>query len=132
MHDVTHPAGSAIATAVADRCLLSTKTLVSVLSLNALGNDAPLFTLDASSGPVHEHLTENRAAVTTSAPLFFGQGIDDEVIPISMQRATAERLAGRADMLVYEYPGRTHMGVIDADSPLIDDLYTWADEILLD
>ncbi|WP_159502357.1 S9 family peptidase [Microbacterium sp. 18062] len=61
------------------------------------------------------------------SPLFLGQGVEDEVIPIDMQRTLEAALCERGRAVeTREYPGRTHMGVIAEGAPLIDDLYAWA------
>ncbi|MFC5433409.1 alpha/beta fold hydrolase [Microbacterium suwonense] len=124
---VVHPAGTAIVDAMASRCAVDSTMLASVLSASAVAHDAPLFALDLESGPIAERLGRNIADGIVPAPLFLGQGVDDEVIPISMQRALAASLneAGR-DVEVREYEGRSHMGVVAAGSPLIDDLFAWA------
>lgn len=131
MTDIVHPAGLAIVDALASRCATDPTMLASALSAFAVSGDAPLFSFDFDAGPVHDRLSQNIADGIVPAPLFLGQGVDDEVIPISMQRALGAVLeeAGR-DVVVHEYAGRNHMGVVAADSPLIDDLYDWADAVL--
>ena len=48
-----------------------------------------------------------------------------------MQRTLAASVCATGRTLeVHEYPGRTHLGVIAEDSPLIPDLFAWADRIL--
>ena len=126
-----HPAGQGIVEAFAGRCVTSPSTVMSVLVAAALGADAPLYRIDVTTGPIRDRLRENIADGNVPIPLFLGQGIDDEVIPIDMQRQLASRLceAGRA-VEEREYPGRSHMGVIAADSPLVDEIFVWADSIL--
>ena len=123
-----HPAGHGIVRAFASRCVAERPTLISVLMAASLSADAPLYRIDVSAGATHDRLAENVADGLVPAPLFLGQGVEDEVIPIEMQRTLSARLceAGRT-VQTREYEGRSHMGVIAEDSPLIDDLYAWAD-----
>ena len=125
-----HPAGQGIVQTFASRCVIERSTLVSVLVASALAWDAPLYRINVVSGPMHERLSQNIADGIVAAPLFLGQGIDDEVIPITMQRALDAKLcASGRTVETHEYPGRSHMGVIAEDSPLIDDLFAWADAV---
>lgn len=128
--EIVHPAGTAIVDAMASRCATDTTMLASVLSAAAVSQDVPLFNLDLESGVVADRLRQNVASGLVPAPLFLGQGIDDEVIPIEMQRALESSLsdAGR-DVEVHEYEERSHMGVVAPDSPLIDDLYSWEGQL---
>lgn len=125
-----HPAGHGLVRAFAGRCATAPATLVTVLSGLALGTDTPLYTIDLTAGPTRDRLAQNIATGLVPAPLFLGQGVDDEVIPIETQRALNAKLCA-ADRVVstHEYPGRTHMGVIAEGAPLIDDLYSWADRV---
>jgi pimeloyl-ACP methyl ester carboxylesterase len=129
--DVTHPAGATFAEAAASRCVLDRGTLVTLLVAMGLGDLDPLYRLNLEVGAVHDRLKENIADGIIPAPLFLGQGVDDEVVPIEMQRSLAADLCADArDVEVHEYPGRSHMGVVAADSPLIPDLLAWADAVL--
>lgn len=129
--DIVNFAGGAVVDAMAGRCTSDMTMLSSVLSAVAISRDEPLFRLSLDAGPVRERLLENAADGIVSAPLFLGQGVDDETIPIEVQRRLAASLeqAGR-DVVVHEYPGRDHMGVIAEDSPLIGELFEWADGAL--
>lgn len=131
LSDIVHPAGLGFVEAYASRCAIDTSMIVSALSAVALGMDAPLYRIDLEAGPTHDRLAENIASGEFAAPLFLGQGEDDEVIPISMQRTFSAALCaqGRA-VETHEYPGRTHMGVIAEGSPLIDDLFAWVDRVM--
>lgn len=126
-----HPAGHGIVEAFASRCVAEPPTLVSVLVGTAIDADAPLYRIDVTAGATHDRLSENVADGIVPSPLFLGQGVDDEVIPIAMQRELETALC-RAGRIVeaHEYPGRTHMGVIAEGAPLIDDLYAWADAVV--
>lgn len=131
LSDVTHPGGLALAQSMASRCAIDSVALVSYLVMLGVQFDSPLFTIDLEQGPSHDLLVENIPSGDFTAPLFLGQGTDDEAIPIEIQRAFSERVCDAGhDVTVHEYPGYSHMGVIAADSPLPGDLYAWADEVL--
>jgi len=75
-------------------------------------------------------LAQNIATAIVPAPLYLGQGVDDEVVSIDIQRTTDARVcAAGKPVETHEYPGRDHMGVIAQGSPLIDDLFVWADRV---
>ena len=120
----THPAGSVFADAAASRCATDPGTLVTLLVTLGLGGRDHLYDLDLDAGPVHDRLAQNIATAIVPAPLFLGQGVDDEVVSIDIQRTTDARVcaAGRP-VETHEYPGRDHLGVIAQGSPLIDDLF---------
>jgi acetyl esterase/lipase len=131
LSDMIHPAGLGVVRAMASRCAFDPSMLASVVSAAAVAKDAPLFAIDMNSGAAHDRLEENIATGFVPAPLFLGQGADDEVVPIAMQRKLAASVAAAGRPVeVREYPGRSHMGVIAPDSPLIDDLFRWADALL--
>ena len=59
-------------------------------------------------------------------PVFIAWGSDDEVIPAGLQRDyVAELCASGQPVLSSEYPGYTHMSVLDAGSGLPADLTDW-------
>lgn len=125
-----HAAGHGIVESFASRCATSTTSLASAAVAASLAMDAPLYRIDLEQGPARERLAQNRADGHVTAPLFLGQGTDDEVIPIAMQQdLTASLCSDGRPVSSHEYPGRTHMGVIAEGSPLIDDLFTWVDEV---
>lgn len=127
---LVHPAGLALVDAAASRCVTSPTTAASALTALAIGQDAPLYRIDLSAGPARERLADNRADGEVDAPLFLGQGTADEVIPLSMQQRLVTSLCERGrPVSAHEYPGRSHMGVIAADSPLIEDLFAWVDAV---
>ena len=93
------------------------------------GTDGTTHDLDLDAGPVHDRLAQNIATAIVPAPLFLGQGVDDEVVSIDIQRTDARVCAAGRPVETHEYPGRDHMGVIAQGSPLIDDLFVWADRV---
>lgn len=131
LSSVVDPAGHAFTRSAANRCATAPSTLITVASALLLQEDRPLYTLDLEHSAAGARLQENVATADFSAPLFLGQGVDDEVIPIGMQRSLAARLCAESRAVtVREYPGRSHMGVIAPGAPLIGDLYAWGDRVL--
>jgi hypothetical protein len=60
------------------------------------------------------------------APLLVGQGTSDEVIDISItEQWVADECAAGRELDFRKYPDRSHMGVLDADSPLTEELIAW-------
>lgn len=130
LNDVVNPAGIGIVKAFASRCVTEKPTTVSAGVALALGLDKPLYSIDISDGAIRDRLAQNIASGDVPAPIFLGQGVEDEVIPISMQRSFASELcAAGKTVSVHEYAGFSHLGVVAPDSPLIDDLYQWADAV---
>ena len=92
---LTHPAGSVFADAAASRCATDAGTLVTLLVTLGLGGRDHLYDLDLDAGPVHDRLAQNIATAIVPAPLYLGQGVDDEVVSIDIQRTTDARVPGR-------------------------------------
>lgn len=130
LSDYVHPAGIPFIKTYAQRCVTEKSMILSVLTATALGSYTPLLDIDMYNSPAATHLHDNTASGQGTAPLFLGQGVDDEVVPIKGQAEMANRarLSGRS-VTEHAYPGRTHMGVIAEDSPLIADLFEWASSI---
>lgn len=129
--DIVHPAGLRIVESFTSRCVKEKTTTVSALSALALTRDVALYSFDIASGSVHDRLLENVATGIVSAPLFVGQGLDDTVIPVATQRDLVKRACAAGQSVeAHEYAGYDHLGVIGEGSPLIDDLYAWADNVL--
>ncbi|WP_080792174.1 alpha/beta fold hydrolase [Corynebacterium pacaense] len=93
---------------------------------------APVINVNLDTTPAGARLRENIASGQGDAPLFLGQGTEDEVVPVDSQREMAQR-AGETQrrVEVHEYLGGTHMSVIAADSPLLGDLFAWVDTLEL-
>ena len=60
------------------------------------------------------------------APLLVAQGTSDEVIKISIaEKWVADQCAAGYKLDFLKVPNRTHMSVLDADSPLTPQLTSW-------
>ena len=130
LDDVT-PAARTLVTEAAARCTGEPGTLVTVLTGVAVSADTPILREDPATGAVGRRLRENVALGPWSAPLFVAQGTADEVISPRLQDDYVARLCAAGRPLIYtRYADRTHMGVLEQDSPLTADLEQWTEDRL--
>ncbi|WP_297007122.1 lipase family protein [uncultured Corynebacterium sp.] len=130
LEDYVTPGLSPLVQSFAAHCTSDPAMALSVLSASVVNEVVPVIDADLDDSPAARRLTENIASGDGTAPLFLGQGTEDEVVPIDSQRELVPRAqASGRSVTVHEYEGGTHMGVIAADSPLIDDLFGWADAL---
>lgn len=124
------PAARTIVKANADRCLASPEVFASVAS--SLLADKPIFNTDPTSGPLGQRLRQNTPLGVIQAPVLLAQGDTDPLVKPSVQAAYAQlRCTLGGGPLDYKtYPGRDHVGLVEADSPLIPDLLTWTKDRL--
>ncbi len=122
------PAARPFVKEAAARCTFDPSTLVTVLTGAALGND-PMLTVDPASGVFAQRLAQNVPHGPWNAPLFIGQGSADEVVSPAIEKAYVASLCAAGRPLRFtSYPGRTHMGVLLAASPLPADLEQWTQD----
>ncbi len=111
--------------AYAQRCLSGPEVYVSVAS--SLLAEKPIFAVNPDSGALGQRLAQNTPNGVIQAPVLIGQGEADTLILPSVQAAYVKQRCdldgGPLDYLTY--PGRDHVDVVAADSPLIPDLLTW-------
>lgn len=123
------PAARPLVREAASRCLSQTDTIATVLAGLALSRDRPMLRASPTEGPLADRLEQNVARGPWAAPLFIGQGVDDEVVPIDQNERYVAGLCARDIPVTFAaYPDRTHMSVLDADSPLMSDLFPWTDD----
>jgi alpha-beta hydrolase superfamily lysophospholipase/uncharacterized membrane protein HdeD (DUF308 family) len=109
---------------LADRCLSEPKIYLSGISSLLIGQS--IWATDPATGAAGARLRENTPTGPIPVPLLIAQGGDDTVVPPGTQADfVRDRCAtgGRVDYR--SYPGRDHVGLIAADSPLIPDLLHW-------
>ena len=125
------PAARTVIKEAASRCTSEKGTLITILAGLAIARDQPVLRPDALSGPVGRRLRDNIPLGPWSAPLFIAQGTSDEVIPIGITRDYVPRAcASGAHIEFQSYDGRTHMSVLEPDSPLTADLERWTEDRL--
>jgi uncharacterized membrane protein HdeD (DUF308 family) len=129
--DDAHPAARTLVREAAARCTSEPGTILTILTGVAVSRDTPILATDPSTGAVGRRLRENVPLGPWPAPLFIGQGTDDEVIVARLQDDYVARLCAAGRPLRYEkYEGRNHMGVLEHDSPLNDELEQWTEDRL--
>ena len=130
LDDVT-PAARTLVEEAAARCTSEPGTLVTVLTGVAVSRDVPVLRADPTTGAVGRRLRENVPLGPWPAPVFLGQGTDDEVVVARLQDDYVARLCAAGRPLRYTtYAGRNHMGVLEPDSPLNADLEQWTKDRL--
>ena len=127
LDDYIRPAARTITRRTADRCLAEPEVFVSIAS--SLLADKPVFDADPNGGALGRRLRENTPTGAVQAPVLLGQGEADPLITPAVQAAYVSgrcALGGRLDYRTY--PGRDHVGVVAAGSPLIPDLLAWTQD----
>ncbi|WP_377325761.1 alpha/beta fold hydrolase [Pimelobacter simplex] len=125
--DYVRPAVRPIVRETAARCLGEPSMLVSVATVLSL--DKPIWSRDPGAGPLAVRLRENVPTGPVTAPLLLAQGAADELVtPAAQDAYVADRCADGQPIDHRTYPGRDHVGLVEADSPAIADLLTWTEE----
>jgi uncharacterized membrane protein HdeD (DUF308 family)/alpha-beta hydrolase superfamily lysophospholipase len=128
-HDVgfgqyVRPAAQVISRRAASRCLSGPGVLVSIGQSLAL--DKPIFTGNPATGALGQRLIQNTPTGDIRAPLLIAQGLADPlVLPAVQAQYVRQRCAAGQKLDYLTYPGQDHVGLVDADSPLIPTLISW-------
>jgi hypothetical protein len=113
----------------ASRCLSGPGVLVSVAQSLVL--DKPIFTGNPATGALGQRLIQNTPARDVQAPLLIAQGLADPLVLPSVQAQYIRQRCAAGQKLDYlTYPGRGHVGLVAADSPLIPALTSWTKDRL--
>ncbi|HWL43262.1 MAG TPA: lipase family protein [Ilumatobacter sp.] len=122
--DYVNPVARPSFDGVVGRCLAEPAALLSVIESLATGQQ--MFSTDLASGPLLDRLAENVPTLPIDAPLLLAQGDTDGLIVPAMQGAyVAARCADGQAIDYRTYPGLGHVPLVEADSPLIPDLFDW-------
>jgi len=123
------PAAQVISRQAASRCLSGPGALVSVAQ--SLTLDKPIFAGDPASGAFGQRLNQNTPTGMIAAPLLIAQGQSDQhVLPPVQAPYIRQRCAAGQKLDYLTYPGRDHVGLVAADSPLIPALISWTHDRL--
>jgi pimeloyl-ACP methyl ester carboxylesterase len=111
---------------ISQRCTSQPSLIVSALSGAGIAGTRPLYRGDLTGGAVGARLEQNATLGPFGAPLLLAWGSADEVIPADLQHDYVARLcAAGVPLEQVEYPGETHLGVVQPGSPLLDPLVAW-------
>jgi acetyl esterase/lipase len=114
---------------IGERCLAEPSVFVSIVGSLATGME--IFSGDLSTGTMGELLAANSPTGPIPAPLLIGQGLADPLVLPAVQEGYVERLCESGQQVDFRtYEGRDHVGVVNADSPLLPELITWTQERL--
>jgi acetyl esterase/lipase len=121
--DYVRPGARVLVREAAERCLSNPGLAASLIA--ASGGES-LFTKDLSTGPGGDRLRENTPTTDMEPPLLVAQGTADEVVDIAITEAWVRKQCAAGYELDFRtYPDRSHMGVLEADSPLTEELTAW-------
>lgn len=122
--DYVRPDARSSFDAAVERCLAEPEALLSVIGAVTVGDD--VFSTDLASGALGRRLEENVPSGAIDAPLLLAQGEDDSlVLPVVQQEYVDARCAAGHEVDYRTYPGRDHVPLVQADSPLIPELVDW-------
>jgi uncharacterized membrane protein HdeD (DUF308 family)/pimeloyl-ACP methyl ester carboxylesterase len=122
--DYVVPTAQTNVRALASRCLAEPAVLASVLASVTTGMS--VFEDGLADGALAARLVENVPTGPFEMPLLVAQGEDDGLVVPAVQAAFVEELCDEGnDVEFRSYPGRDHVPLVEADSPLVDDLLEW-------
>ena len=90
--------------------------------------DPTIFATDPASGPLRTRLVENTPQAAIAAPVFIGQGQNDALVPLTIQKTYVDRrchLKGDGPLDFRTYPGMDHLGVVAPGSAAMTELLRW-------
>lgn len=122
--DYVRPGARVQVRTAAQRCLTDPGLAASFI---AGSGGQSIFSKDLAGRPLGERLRANTpTADMGGAPLLVAQGTGDEVINISInEKWVADQCAAGYKLDFKKYPNLIHMGVLDATSPLTEELVAW-------
>lgn len=127
--DYVRPVARTTFAEAAGRCL-NGAVLASILSSVTVGMD--IFVADLAAGALIERLAENIPRGPIEAPLLVAQGESDALVLPSVQAEyIASRCAAGHPVDYRTYPDLGHVALVEADSPLITDLFDWTNARLV-
>ncbi|MEA5116361.1 MAG: lipase family protein, partial [Propionicimonas sp.] len=120
------PGAEAVMQSMAERCLSEPGTLVSVLHALGMARDPELTSTDPTTGALGARLAENIPPAAIGVPLLLAQGGADGLVVPSAQDGYVASVCAAGEQVDYRvYAGRDHVGLVEADSPLIPELIAW-------
>lgn len=129
--DVTYreyvrPGAEVVVRQMAERCLATPGVLASVLTALAMSREPTILAADPATGAFGRRLAQNEPPPRVTGPLLLAQGGADTLITPAVQDGYVARLcAAGVDVDYRTYPGRDHLSLVAADSPLTPELLAW-------
>lgn len=125
--DYVNPVARTSFDAVVRRCLSEPSALLSLIGSLTVGDS--VFSTDLDSGPLLARLEANIPTLPIEAPLLVAQGETDGLIAASVQADyVAARCAAGQPIDYRTYADRGHVPLVEADSPLLPDLFDWTQD----
>lgn len=119
-----NPVARTVFDEVVGRCLAEPAVLLSAIGAVTVGND--VFSRDFADGPLLDRLAENTPTLPIDVPLLIAQGEADSLIVPAVQSAYVELRCAAGQPVDYRtYPGLDHVPLVEADSPLLPELFEW-------
>jgi alpha-beta hydrolase superfamily lysophospholipase len=128
--DLASPWSRIIASDISSRCIGGWDSLFSVIETKLLAADG-VFRAAALDGPFAVRLRQNSPTGPISAPLFIGQGVNDDLVFPAVQDAYVKFRCAAGQQLDYRrYNGLDHLSIVAPDGALSSDLLEWSRERL--
>jgi len=129
VRDYLRPEATLLYEETAARCWPDPSFIVSVLEAGVI--DRPIWRKSPNEGPLAARLEANVPRNTIGAPVLIAQGLADTlVLPGAQQEYVDSRCAAGQRLDYRTYPGKDHMGVVSAGSPLLPQLLQWTEDRL--
>ncbi|GAA1996362.1 lipase family protein [Microbacterium ulmi] len=110
----------------AGRCLAEPGVFASLLTALGLSRDPEIMAKSPNEGPFGRRLVENIPPATITAPVLLAQGKDDPLVTPAAQDAFVRGLCDAGRPVDYRlYAGRSHVQLVEPDSPLVPQLVEW-------
>jgi alpha-beta hydrolase superfamily lysophospholipase/uncharacterized membrane protein HdeD (DUF308 family) len=114
---------------LAGRCLSESRIYLSGFSALLFGQS--IWATDPATGAFGTRLRENVPTGPIPVPVLVAQGLDDQVVPAGIQAGYVQQRCGEGGRVDYRtYPGRDHVGLLAAGSPMVPDLLRWTQDRL--
>lgn len=127
-NDAVRPAARIPTRELAGRCLTAPPLYLSGLSALLAGRS--IWAADTATGAFGNRLGQNTPSGPIQAPVLIAQGETDTTVPADVQAGFVRQRCATGPVDYRTYPGRDHLGLIAADSPLIPDLLAWTQDRL--
>jgi uncharacterized membrane protein HdeD (DUF308 family) len=127
--DYVDPSAQTLMRELSRRCLADPRTYVSVIEALAIANDRDVYSHPLTTGSMLKHLQENTPTLPIRPPLLIAQGLADPLVVPNVQQQYVQTRCKAGQALEYlTIPGKDHVALVEADSPLIPRLLRWTED----